>query len=36
VLDRIDAENKAFVAQLQTPEFRKRVEAFFAARSQGA
>lgn len=36
VLDRIDAENKAFVVQLQRPEFRKRVEAFFAARSQGA
>jgi enoyl-CoA hydratase/carnithine racemase len=33
VLDRIEVENTAFRAQLQTPEFRQKVEAFFAARA---
>jgi enoyl-CoA hydratase/carnithine racemase len=33
VLARISVENEAFLARLQTPEFRQKVEAFFAARS---
>ncbi len=33
ILERIGIENEAFVARLQTPEFRQKVEAFFAARS---
>jgi enoyl-CoA hydratase/carnithine racemase len=33
LLTRIAAENEAFAARLQTPEFREKVAAFFAARS---
>jgi enoyl-CoA hydratase/carnithine racemase len=33
VLTQIAAENEAFAARLQTPEFREKVAAFFAARS---
>jgi enoyl-CoA hydratase/carnithine racemase len=33
VLERIAAENQVFVERLQTPEFRLKAEAFFAARS---
>jgi len=33
VLERIAAENQVFVERLQTPEFRQKAEAFFAARA---